>query len=118
MDIKTESTRSYNMEITLSDKQLKVLAEMCGDKNFYDLYKKNTNETVKHISCGYDYLGMALDINDILSIGFLVVANHLNDSGTKLKNEDVSFHPLRHTISQINKIEYKKVDCSIIQKTK
>jgi hypothetical protein len=105
---------SFTCEISLSDAQIKMLCEIfIGDDNpkYLQDYRniKTTDFFPEDASQGG---GLGAEINDILSLGFLL-CNYLHDSKTKVTLNDLSFDPLRIKIPKIKSVDFEYVDCSI-----
>lgn len=103
----------FNIQIHLSENQLKKLCEMAGDDEFnylesyYELVKSNPDHVFDDdpsFSCG-----IGADINDILSLGFTAM-NAMKDYGKiKLSKEDLHFHPFRISYPEFTKVECKEI---------
>ena len=88
----------FNIEIELSEAQLKMLCEASGDMvhEYLEKYKVLTSDKEQILLNKYEWgMGLASDINDFLSVGFL----HLEGHGIETipSKEDLCFHPMRHT---------------------
>jgi hypothetical protein len=88
----------FAVEIVLSDKQLQAISEMAGleDGSVQDLkamqHHNNPNGVITS-DPNHD-LGFGADINDIFSLGCLLL-NHLNEANTKMTFADLRLHPYR-----------------------
>ena len=110
--IKTQKTMKkykFNIEIELSEAQLKMLCESSGDTvhEYLQDYKALTSDKEPILLNKYEYgMGLASDINDFLSVGFL----HLEGHGIETIpcKEDLCFHPMRHSFpKKLTTMEYK-----------
>lgn len=109
----------FNIEIELSEQQLKWLCEDSGDEEYeyLDAYKELSVEfddkpCTIHPSFA---MGLGADINDILSVGFETLAIiHKDDMKTKLSESDLKYHPFMCKRNQIISIESKLIDCKVL----
>lgn len=111
--LKTETMKKtiFNIQIHLSEQQLKKLCELDGfGPEEIESYYKTANQNPEYI---YDdnpsYLnGLGASINDILSIGFAAMNAMKGYGELKLKKEDLHFHPFRYTYPEFTKVEFNE----------
>lgn len=108
----------FSIDIALSEAQLKFLCEIAGDydynylANYYVMTKENGYQSVT-MDPSFDS-GLGADINDALSLGFMLL-NHLDyGQRTKFKPEDLNYHPFSLKRPVIKSIETEMVDVEII----
>jgi len=101
----------FNIQIHLSEQQLKKLCELDGFTKFenlesyYEMAKNNPGHVYDDDPSYSNSLGAS--INDILSLGFAVM-NAMEDYGygdLKLKKKDLHFHPFRISYPVFTKVE-------------
>ena len=113
---KKEERYLYNIEILLSEAQLKLLCETDGDLEYeyLETYKEMTVDNYDEpvtANPSFD-MGMGADINDILSLGFMVYP-FLYKQLKRISLEDLNFHPFRCQAHIIEEVKSKLVDCEI-----
>lgn len=112
-----ESKTKFNIEILLSDAQMKMLCEDNGDDEYeeLDIYKEMSAENyIEPVTSDPSFdCGLGADINDILSLGFMFY-NFINENHkTRLSLDDLNLHPFRIRIAKIKTIDYDFIPCEI-----
>lgn len=113
--IKPGSKSIFNVKVALSDEQLKVLCEMAGDDEHDYLesyYEMADGDYMVEMDPCHD-LGLGADLNDVLSLGFLLLRHISEDAKTKLSVNDVALHPFRIKVAQIINVGYTLENCKI-----
>lgn len=108
----------FNVEIELSEQQLKYLCEYSGDDeyNYLESYKNLSIENFsKPISTNPSiYMGLGAEINSILSFGFESLSViYKKEMKTKLSESDLKYHPFMCKKNEIIAIESKLIDCRV-----
>lgn len=109
----------FNIEVELSEQQLKWLCEYSGDDEYVhlDAYKELSADVCDK-PCTIDpsfAMGLAADLNDILSVGFETLSIIDKDElKTKLSESDLKYHPFTLKRNQIISIKSKLIDCEVI----
>jgi hypothetical protein len=107
----------FHVEILLSEAQLRMMCEQEGS-DYDDLaiyYKRMWAEKdygPVTLDPSFD-IGLGANVNDYLSLGFLL-ANFLgSDPQTKVTPGDLWLHPFRHKLPVIHDVKFMNVDCEI-----
>lgn len=115
--IKEGAKFKFNIEIELSEQQLKWLCEYGGDEDYDELeyYEQLTADNYDEpvtLDPTFD-MGLGADINSILSYGFTVF-QHLDPTmKTKLSDEDLKYHPFMIKRFNIKSVEAELIDCQV-----
>jgi len=108
----------FNIEIELSEQQLKFLTEYSGDDDyqFLDVYKELAADKIdKPVTIHPSFaMGLGADINSILSVGFEALSIMDSEMKTKLSESDLKYHPFMCKRNQILSIESKLIDCEVL----
>ena len=108
----------FNIEIDLSEQQLKYLCEYSGDDEYNDLdyYKDLSADNFdKVVTLNPSFcMGLGADINSILSVGFETLSKIDTEMKTKLLPEDLTYHPFMCKRNEIISIESKLIDCEVL----
>lgn len=107
----------FNIEIELSEQQLKWLCEYGGDEDYDELeyYKElSAEEDDEPVTIHPSFaMGLGADINSILSYGFAVF-QHLDPTmKTKLADEDLKYHPFMIKRYDIKSVISELIDCEV-----
>ncbi|MFY0481428.1 hypothetical protein ACI6PS_02385 [Flavobacterium sp. PLA-1-15] len=112
----------FNIEIDLSEQQLKFLCEYAGDDNYEHLfaYKNLTaNGTDKPVTIHPSFaMGLGADINSILSLGFEALSLMDSEIKTKFSESDLKYHPFMCKRNEIISIESNLIDCEVLSSIK
>lgn len=109
----------FNVEVHLSEAQLKFMCECDGDEDFeylegYDDMVADGFEDPIDPDPSFN-MGLGADINDIVSLGFLVMSKiYAGQIKTEIKLEDLNFHAFRNRVPIIKSIEFDYTDCKIV----
>ncbi|PXX96888.1 hypothetical protein DF185_19810 [Marinifilum breve] len=103
----------FNIQIHLSEQQLKKLCEIDGFgpeeiESYYRMAKMNPGFAYDDNPSYQNGLGAM--INDILSIGFSVMNAMEGYGEMKVKKEDLHFHPFRYKYPVFTKVECELKD--------
>lgn len=107
----------FHVEILLSEAQLRMMCEQEGSDyddlaNYYKRMWAERDYGPVTLDPSFD-IGLGANINDYLSLGFLL-ANFLgSDPQTKVNPADLWLHPFRHKLPVIQEVKYNEVDCEI-----
>lgn len=108
----------FNIEIELSEQQLKYLCEYAGDEEYEDLehyIALSADECETPVSIHPSFcMGLGADINSILSIGFEALSIIDSEMKTKLSSSDLKHHPFMIKRNEIISIESKLIDCEVL----
>ena len=108
----------FNIEIELSEQQLKYLCEYAGDEDYEDLkhyIALSANECESTVSIHPSFcMGLGADINSILSMGFETLSIIDTEMKTKLSESDLKYHPFMCKRNEIISIESKLIDCDVL----
>jgi hypothetical protein len=108
----------FNIEIELSEQQLKYLCEYAGDEEYNDLkyyIALSSNECEDIVSIHPSFcMGLGADINSILSVGFETLTVIDTQMKTKLSESDLKYHPFMCKRNEIVSIESKLIDCDVL----
>jgi len=99
----------FNIQIHLSEQQLKKLCELDGFgpeeiESYYELAKNNPGHVFDDNPHYSNSIGAS--INDILSLGFAIANAMGKNSKIQLEKEDLHFHPFRISYPEFTKVEY------------
>lgn len=111
-----DSKKIFHIEIALSENQLKVLCEQDGDEEYESLkyYDMMTSDKYQVITKDPSFdSGFGADINDILSLGFLMMNFLEKENLTVLKYEDLNWHPFRIKIPKVEDVKFEIIDCEM-----
>lgn len=101
----------FNIEIELSDRQLEILDIDSGGDGSSGQFLAEAAVPYGPITINPSFdMGLGADINDILSLGFMVMAK---ERGYPLELEDLSLHPFRIVAPQIEELKMKDLPCEI-----
>lgn len=112
LKIKPGKKHKFNIEINLSDRQLEILDIDSGGDGSLARFMLELASPYGPVTVNPSFdCGLGADINDILSLGFMVLAK---ERGYPLEFEDLFLHPFRIKATQIEELKIKDIDCEIV----
>ena len=110
--IKLGKKYSFVVELRLSEGQLELLCQHGGGHGlepYREVYLEKVDGHVIQVDPNSE-LGLGADLNDVLSLGFLVLAKSMNQT---IEYENLFFHPYSNRLPVIEELRLSHVDCEI-----
>ena len=104
----------FNVEMKITEKALQlIMATNGGSTDIRDYYEKLLARNYGIVTSDPSFdLGLGADINDIFSLGLMVLARENN---LPIELSDLSLHPFRIRLPKINNLEISQIEGEIIQ---